>query len=126
MASAWMPPVLSGSTPTVRDHRFLEMNLIRRSLDLEPDTDARLRSVAAECGQDEGRVMADAVVLLDSVVDIAGPDIAEDRLRLEDFRRSPEAVPLGAAKAWVASWDTGRGAAAPECKSSYCHYLVEN
>ena len=82
------------------------MNLIRRALDLDPDTAARLRTMAAERGQDEGKVVAEAVALLDSVMDIAGPDIAEDRRRLEAFQRSREAVPLSAVKAWVESWDT--------------------
>jgi hypothetical protein len=80
------------------------MNLIRRDLDLDPDTDARLRAMAAERGLDEGNL--EAVALLDSVVDIGGPDIAEDRRRLEAFQRSQEAVPLSAVKAWVESWDT--------------------
>jgi hypothetical protein len=80
------------------------MNLIRRDLDLDPDTDARLRAMAAERGLDEGNL--EAVALLDSVVDIGGPDIAEDRRRLEAFQRSREAVPLSAVKAWVESWGT--------------------
>jgi hypothetical protein len=42
--------------------------------------------------------------LLDSVVDIAGPDISEDRRRLEDFRATRLAVPLDDVKAWIASW----------------------
>ena len=82
------------------------MNLIRRALDLDPDTAARLRAMAAERGQDEGKVVAEAVALLDSVMDIAGPDIAEDRRRFEAFQRSREAVPLSVVKAWVESWDT--------------------
>ena len=47
---------------------------------------------------------AEAVALLDSVVDIAGPDIAEDRRRLDEFNRTRLAVPLDDVKAWVASW----------------------
>ena len=43
-------------------------------------------------------------VLLDSVVDIAGPDIAEDRRRLDDFEATRLAVPLDDVKTWVASW----------------------
>jgi predicted transcriptional regulator len=82
------------------------MNFVRRSLDLDPETDALLREMAAERGQDEGKVVAEALALLDSVVDVADLDVAEDRRRLDNFLRSPEAVPLAAVKAWVESWDT--------------------
>jgi hypothetical protein len=44
--------------------------------------------------------------LLDSVVDLAGPDLAEDRRRLDEFSRTRLGVPLDDVKAWVASWDT--------------------
>jgi len=44
------------------------------------------------------------VALLDSVVDIAGPDIGEDRRRLDAFKRTRTAVPLDDVKTWVASW----------------------
>jgi len=80
------------------------MNIIRRTLDIDAATDARLRELAAERGQDEAAVLAEAVALLDSVVDIASPDLAEDRRRLDVFRRTREAVPLSAVKAWVESW----------------------
>lgn len=82
------------------------MNLIRRNIALDPATDARLRELAAERGQDEAAVLAEAVALLDSVVDIGNPDIAEDRRRLDAFNRTPEAVPLDSVKAWVESWGT--------------------
>jgi predicted transcriptional regulator len=59
------------------------MNLIRRSIALDPATDARLRELAAERGQDEAAVLAEAVALLDSVIDIGNPDITEDRRRLQ-------------------------------------------
>jgi hypothetical protein len=62
--------------------------------------------MAAERGQDVAAVLAEAVALLDSVLDLAGPDIAEDRRRLDEFLDSREAVPLGGVKAWVASWET--------------------
>jgi predicted transcriptional regulator len=84
------------------------MNLIRRTLDIDPATDARLRELAAERGQDEAAVLAEAVALLDSVVDIGNPDIAEDRRRLGDFRRTREAIPLHDVKAWVESWGTDK------------------
>jgi len=84
------------------------MNLVRRTLDIDPETDARLRELAAERGQDVAAVLAEAVALLDSVVDIGNPDIAEDRRRLQDFQASPEAVPLHEIKSWVESWGTDR------------------
>jgi hypothetical protein len=65
-----------------------------------------VRELAAERGQDVAAVLAEAVALLDSVVDIAGPDIAEDRSRLDEFKRTRLAVPLDEVKAWVASWGT--------------------
>jgi predicted transcriptional regulator len=80
------------------------MNIIRRTLDIDADTDARLREMADERGQDVAAVLAEAVALLDSVVDIAGPDIGEDRRRLDVFRSTRMAVPLDDVKTWVASW----------------------
>jgi predicted transcriptional regulator len=85
-------------------HYVSPMNIIRRTLDIDADTDARLREMADERGQDVAAVIAEAVALLDSVVDIAGPDIAEDRRRLDAFRQTHAAVPLDDVKAWVASW----------------------
>jgi predicted transcriptional regulator len=84
------------------------MNLIRRNIALDPATDARLRELAAERGEDEAAVLAEAVALLDSVVDIDNPDIAQDRRRLESFKRTREAIPLHDVKAWVESWGTDR------------------
>jgi len=80
------------------------MNLINRTLEIDADTDARLREMAKERGQDVAAVLAEAVALLDSVVDIAGPDIAEDRRRYDEFKQTRLAVPLDDVKAWVASW----------------------
>jgi predicted transcriptional regulator len=82
------------------------MNMIRRTLEIDADTDARLRQLAAERGQDVAAVLAEAVALLDSVVDIAGPDVTEDRRRLDEFKRTRQAVSLDEVKAWVASWGT--------------------
>jgi predicted transcriptional regulator len=82
------------------------MNIIRRTLDIDAETDVRLHELAAERGQDVAAVLAEAVALLDSVIDIAGPDIAEDRRRLDLFNQNRQAVPLGEVKAWVASWGT--------------------
>jgi hypothetical protein len=90
-----------------RHRNYLDaMNIIRRTLEIDAGTDARLSEMAAERGQDVATVLADAVALLDSVVDPAGPDIVEDRRRLDEYLKSPEAVPLNDVKAWVASWDT--------------------
>ena len=61
------------------------MKFIRRTLDIDADTDARLRELAAERGQDVSAVLAEAVALLDSVLDIANPDIEEDRRRVREF-----------------------------------------
>jgi len=65
------------------------MNMVRRTLEIDADTDTRLREMAAERGQDVAAVLAEAVALLDSVVDLAGPDIAEDRRRLRRIRSDP-------------------------------------
>jgi len=83
------------------------MNVIRRTLEIDAGTDARLTEMAAERGQDVAAVLAEAVALLDSVVDLAGPDIAEDRRRLDEFTGSRKAVALDDVKAWVASWGSG-------------------
>ncbi|MBR0992646.1 hypothetical protein JQ580_18170 [Bradyrhizobium japonicum] len=84
------------------------MNIIRRTLEIDADTDARLREMADERGQDVAAVLAEAVALLDSVVDIAGPDIQEDRRRLDDFKKTCAAVPLDEVKDWVASWGSAK------------------
>ena len=84
------------------------MNLIRHTLSLDPLTDACLRELAAERGQDEAAVLAEAVALLDSVVDIGNLDIAEDHLRLDTFKRTREAIPLRDVKAWLESWGTDK------------------
>jgi predicted transcriptional regulator len=84
-----------------RDY-FLAMNIVRRTLDI--DTDTRLREMADERGQDVAAVLAEAVALLDSVVDIAGQDIGEDRRRLDAFKQTRAAIPLDDVKTWVASW----------------------
>jgi hypothetical protein len=66
------------------------MNIIRRTLDIDAATDACLRELAAERGQDEAAVLAEGVALLDSVIDIGNPDITEDRRRLQAFRQTPK------------------------------------
>lgn len=80
------------------------MNLVTRTLEIDADTDARLREIASERGKDVAAVLAEAVALLDSVIDISGPDIAEDRERYAEFKRTRLAVPLDDVKTWVASW----------------------
>jgi predicted transcriptional regulator len=82
----------------------LRVATVRRTFDLDPETDARLSALAAEKGQDAAAVVADAVVLLDSIVDIEGPDIEEDLRRLAEFERTGEAVPSEDVKSWVESW----------------------
>jgi hypothetical protein len=64
--------------------------------------------MAAERGQDVAAVIAEAVALLDSVVDLAGPDVAEDRRRLDRFVSTREAVALDDVKSWVASWGSAK------------------
>jgi predicted transcriptional regulator len=90
------------------------MNLVNRTLDIDVETDARLREMAKGRGQDVSAVLAEAVALLDSVVDLAGPDINEDRRRYDDFRRTQLAVPLDDVKAWVSSWGSGNELPRPQ------------
>jgi predicted transcriptional regulator len=92
------------------------MNIIRRTLDIDTATDARLKELAAERGQDVSAVLAEAVALLDSVIDIGSPDIAEDRRRLEEFKRTREAIPLHQVKAWVESWGTDKELPRPQAQ----------
>jgi predicted transcriptional regulator len=92
------------------------MNIIRRTVEIDETTDARLTELAAERGQDVADVLADAVALLDSVVDLAGPDIAEDRRRLEDFLATGKAVPFDDIKAWVASWNSAEEVPPPSSR----------
>ncbi|MET4390888.1 putative transcriptional regulator [Bradyrhizobium sp. F1.4.3] len=80
------------------------MNLVSRTLEIDADTDARLREIALERGKDVATVLAEAVALLDSVVDLADPDIEEDRTRYEEYKRTALAVSLDDVKTWVGSW----------------------
>jgi hypothetical protein len=41
-----------------------------------------------------------------TAINIAGPDVAEDRRRRDEFKRTRQAVPLDEVKAWVARWGT--------------------
>ncbi|MCK1385808.1 hypothetical protein [Bradyrhizobium sp. 21] len=80
------------------------MNLVSRTLEIDADTDARLREMASERGKDIATVLAEAVALLDSVVDLSDPDLEEDRNRYEEYKRTGLAVSLDDVKTWVASW----------------------
>jgi len=90
------------------------MNLVSRTLQIDADTDERLQQMAAERGQDVAAVLAEAVALLDSVVDISGPDLSEDRRRYDVFLRDRRAVPLDEVKAWIGSWGTSEELPRPQ------------
>ncbi len=89
------------------------MTTVRRTLELDENTDARLNALAAEKGQDAAEIVADAVILLDSIVNVEGPDVAEDLRRLREFERTGEAVPFDEVKAWVESWGTSNELSRP-------------
>jgi predicted transcriptional regulator len=90
------------------------MSTVRRILDLDPRTNTRLDTLAAERGQDAATVVADAVELLDTDLDIEGPDIEEDRRRVREFERTREAIPFEDVMAWVQSWGTPNELPPPE------------
>jgi predicted transcriptional regulator len=90
------------------------MSTVRRTFDLDPDIDARINALAAEKGQDAAAVVSDAVVLLDSVVNIEGPDLEEDLRRLREFERTGEAVPGEEVRAWIDSWGTSNELPRPQ------------
>ncbi|HWV54591.1 hypothetical protein [Pseudorhodoplanes sp.] len=92
------------------------MNVVRRTIDIDSETDARLREMAKERGQDVSAVLAEAVALLDSVIDLSGPDLDEDRLRLAEFERTREAIPLHEIKTWVESWGTSNELPRPKAR----------
>jgi predicted transcriptional regulator len=95
------------SLDNIRHKKYHEvMSLIRRTIEIDETTDTRLAEIAAERGQDIATVLADAVALLDSVIDLEVPDVAEDRRRLDNFIATGEAIPFDEFKAWVASWNT--------------------
>jgi predicted transcriptional regulator len=95
------------SLDNTRHKKYHEvMSLIRRTIEIDETTDTRLAEIAAERGQDIATVLADAVALLDSVIDLEGPDVAEDRRRLDNFIATGEAIPFDEVTAWVASWNT--------------------
>ncbi|HWA92651.1 MAG TPA: hypothetical protein VG889_21645 [Rhizomicrobium sp.] len=79
------------------------MTKTKITLDLDSEDDARLRMLAEQRGQEESRVIADALALLDAAEE---PDVEEDVRRLEAFDREKMGVPLDEVKAWVQSWGT--------------------
>jgi predicted transcriptional regulator len=80
------------------------MSTVRRTLELDADTDARLELLVTERGQDAAGVVADALAMLVSTVEIEGPDVEEDLRRLAEFERTGMGVPGDEVMAWVASW----------------------
>jgi predicted transcriptional regulator len=83
------------------------MGTVRRVLELDEKTDALIEALVARKRQDAASVVADAVELLDSVIDVYDPDILEEDLRrLEEFERTGIAVPGDEVIAWIKSWGT--------------------
>ncbi len=64
------------------------MTTIRRTIELDTETDARLSALAAAKGKDSSAVVTDALVLLDSIIGPDEPSLEEDRRRLEEFEQS--------------------------------------
>lgn len=75
------------------------------TLELDDKTRERLRDLAAARGHDVSTVVADAVALLDTVIDLDASDLAEDRRRLKAFELSGLAADLHDVRNWVHSWD---------------------
>jgi predicted transcriptional regulator len=92
------------------------MNTVRRTLELDSDTDARLQLLEAERGQDAARVVADAIALLASTVEIGELDIQEDLRRLHEFERTGQAIPGDDVKAWIESWGAPNELARPQAR----------
>jgi predicted transcriptional regulator len=91
------------------------MGTIRRTIELDEERDARLQALAAERGQDPSAIVGEpALELLESVLAVEGPDVAEDIQRLRRFERTGEVIPLEEVKAWVESWGTRNELPAPE------------
>ena len=82
------------------------MATVRRTLELDTETDARLRALADARGQELSVIVSDALALLDLVTDESDLDIEEDLRRLREFERTGEGVPLEDVKVWVRSWGT--------------------
>ena len=86
------------------------MNFVRRTLDIDSETDARLRPLPTERGQDVAAVLAEAITLLCST--LLGTLIARILRKTvggyKSFSRPARAVPLHEIKRWVESWGTDR------------------
>jgi predicted transcriptional regulator len=81
------------------------MSKTRVTLDLDTETDARLRMLAERRRQEKSGVVSDALALLD-LFETEELKAEEDLRRLRAFEQSGEAVPLDDVKAWVRSWGT--------------------
>ena len=92
------------------------MGHVRRTFEIDSETDTRIEYLAAERGQDASAVVAEAVAMMTATVEIEGPDIEEDLRRLEEFERTGEAVPMEEVKAWVDSWGTGNELPMPKAR----------
>jgi len=81
---------------------------VRRVLELDEKTDALIEALVARKGKDAASVVADAVELLDSVIDVYDPDNLEEdlRQRFEEFERTGIGVPGDEVIAWLESWGT--------------------
>ena len=86
------------------------MTTVRRILDLDPATDARLTELSAQRGQGPSAVVAEAISLFGSVIE----DVDEDHRRLREFERTGEAIPGDDMMAWVNSWGTANELPAPK------------
>jgi predicted transcriptional regulator len=82
------------------------MATVRRTLELDTETDARLCALADARGQEPSVIVSDALALLDSATDESDLEIEEDLRRLHEFERTGEGVPLEDVKMWVRSWGT--------------------
>jgi predicted transcriptional regulator len=89
------------------------MEKVRHIVDLDVETEARLKSLAEERGQAEGEVIADALELLHAN-DADEPDLEETLRRLEEFNRTQEGIPLEEIKAWSRTWGTPNEAPPPK------------
>ena len=87
------------------------MTTKRPTVELDPDTDARLQALAKRRGQTPGDVVATAIELLDSGDEEL--DIEEDLRRLREFERTGLAVPWEDVRAWIDSWGTPNERPAP-------------
>jgi predicted transcriptional regulator len=80
------------------------MNAKPRTIEIDSETEARLRALAQRRGQTPADVIADAVELLD--IGDEDLDVEEDLRRLREFERSGLGVPFEDVEAWIRSWGT--------------------